>query len=118
MLTGYQTATVGSFLINDLKEFVDTGLELFLFQVIGALVDVKVSVTCVAEGLDDQSAIFAGLVDKIQIIRDLIDRNYNVTLVSQLCLVHDGFQEGRTCCPGILDLSRGICYQNIHSASI
>ena len=62
MLTGYQTATVGSFLINDLKEFVDTGLELFLFQVIGALVDVKVSVTCVAEGLDDQSAIFAGLV--------------------------------------------------------
>ena len=53
----------------------------------------KVSVTCVAEGLDHQSAILTGLIDKIQIICDLIDRNYNVTLVKQLCLMHDCFQE-------------------------
>ena len=90
---GYQTAAIGSFLINDLKEFVDTGLKLFLLQVVGALVNVKVSVTCVTEGLDHQSAILTGLIDKIQIICDLIDRNYNVTLVKQLCLMHDCFQE-------------------------
>ena len=83
--------------INDtginLKEFVDTRLKLFLLQVVGALVNVKVSVTCVAEGLDHQSAILTGLVDKIQIICDLIDRNYNITLIKQLCLMHDCFQE-------------------------
>ena len=55
MLAGYQTSAVGCFFVDDLKEFVNAGLEFFLLQVIGALVDMKVSVACVTKGFDGQA---------------------------------------------------------------
>ena len=38
MLTGYKSTTICSFFVDNLKEFVNSLLELFFFQVVGALV--------------------------------------------------------------------------------
>ena len=118
MLTGYKTADFRRFLVKDMEVFFYSVLEFFFFQVIAALVDMKVAVACVTEALDDQSAFFAGLVSKRQEIRDLIDRNNNVTLVEKLRLFEDRVKKTGACCPGIFHLRSGIRDKNVDRAVV
>ena len=61
MFTGNKTAAICCFFINNVKEFIYSLLELFFFQIIGTLVNMKVSISGMSEGFDNKTTFFSGL---------------------------------------------------------
>ena len=116
MLAGNKSAALDSVVVQLHEILVDSLLELRFLQVVAALIDVQVSVACVAEALDDQTALLAVLLGEGQEGSDVVDRNDDVALIKELGLRFDGLQEAGTCCPRVLDLRRGICHENVQSA--
>ena len=89
MFTGNKTAAICCFFINNVKEFIYSLLELFFFQIIGTLVNMKVSISGMSEGFDNKTTFFSGLIYKCKVFCNLINRYNYVTLVKKLCFFHD-----------------------------
>ena len=118
VLAGYKSADLGSAFVQYVEVLVDTSLELFLLQVIAALVDVEVAVTGVAEALDLQAALFAELLGEGEELSDLVDRDNDVALVKKLGLGLDSLEEAGTCSPCVFDLGGCVSYEDVDCACL
>ncbi len=116
VLTGYQSADLSSAFVQDIEVLVYTFLELFLLQVIAALVDVEVTVAGMAEALDLKAALFAELFGKGEELSDLVDRDNDVALIKELGLGLDCLEEAGTCSPCIFDLCGCVCDEDVDCA--
>ena len=62
MFTGNKTAAICCFFINNVKEFIYSLLELFFFQIVRTLVNMKVSISGMSEGFNNKTTFFSGLI--------------------------------------------------------
>ena len=78
----------------------------------------KISVTCMSKGTDHKTTFLAGLIYKFKIRSDLCNRNDYITLIKELSLFHDHFQESRAGCPGVTHFGRTVSNQNVHGTGV